>query len=264
MHASGISPGLCRALLIPRNPIRSFCAIAYLEFASCFDCELDGKVNSSRTLQFIVEKVACHVLASLRVLSSSNIVFPSGYLLNLVLFTPSSSSNSSFSQPFSFLSTSSHYFHPSSATALCTSILIIGKLLVHTLCILHTFCSHCFHLATHLRHHQNSLCKITAASSPLRKNCSQVSVSSTASTSSLSAVLYLEHILSIAVSRTSQCCLHIILMGGDCRRLPRNSHTKSEPFLSTMQKNMSRKSTNVHESSSSIPLSFQATYPLYC
>ena len=156
--------------MFPRNPIRSFCAIAYLEFASCFDCELHGKANSSRTLQFIVEKVACHVLASLRVPSSSNIVFPSGYLLSLVLFTRASSpSNSFFSQPFSFLSTSSHYFLPSSATALCTSILIIGKLLVHNLCILHTFCSHCFHLATHLRHHPNSLCKITASSSPLKK-----------------------------------------------------------------------------------------------
>lgn len=78
----------------------------------------------------------------------------------------------SFSSFLSFLFTSSQFFHPSSATALCTSISIIGNLLVHTLCILLTFCSHQCHLATHLRHHPNTLCKITATSSSIMTSCS--------------------------------------------------------------------------------------------
>ena len=66
-------------------------------------------------------------------------------------------------------------FLSSSATALCTSILTIGKLLVHTHCILRTFCSHHIHLATHLSHHQNTLCKITTVFSSCGKSYSHTS-----------------------------------------------------------------------------------------
>ena len=148
--------------------------------ASCFmiakeDCEINSNfIEDSRKV--FLEMATCRVLASWRVLSSSNIFVSSGYLLSLVLFTRALiPPNFYFSQPFILPSTSSHFFLPSSATALCTSISIIGKLLVHTLCILRTFCSHPIHLATHLRHHPNTLCKITASSSSLMTTCSQTS-----------------------------------------------------------------------------------------
>ena len=106
--------------------------------------------------RFIVQKVDCLILLTTwEVPSSSNIILLSyDFLLSLLSLIYTSTFPAqlkvSFSQPllfisflfFSFLSTSSQFFHPSSATALCTSISIIGNLLVHTLCILLTFCSH--------------------------------------------------------------------------------------------------------------------------
>ena len=180
---------------------------------------------------------------------------------------------SSFSPPFPILPL---FFLSSSATALCTSILTIGKLLVHTLCILRTFCSHHIHLATHLSHHQITLCKIITVSPHAGKT-----------THTPHSVLYrsyffticctlLGHILSIAVSGLSQCLLHILLMDSECCRRPRNSHTKSKPFFSTMLKNnMSRKSparTYLFPASTQITLCHQrpsllctylATYTVY-
>ena len=185
------------------------------------------------------------------------------FLAYLVLFTRAPSPlNSSSSQPLlffsflsfpflffsfflSFLSTSSQFFHPSSATALCTSISINGNLLVHTLCILLTFCSHRVTLL--LISVTIQILSVRSLQPLLQYNrlITDLTVSSTASTLSLFAVLYLEHILSIAVSSLFQCYFQFLLMCSECCKLPRNSHTKSDPFSSTMQKNMSRKSAGI-------------------
>ena len=115
--------------------------------------------NLSSRRWIVVSKLPGRFLSSAILLFSLTISF----LASLVLFTRAPFPlNSSSSQPplsfsslsffsylffsflffLSFLSTSSQFFHPSSATALYTSISIINNLLVHTLCILLAFCSH--------------------------------------------------------------------------------------------------------------------------
>ena len=167
------------------------------------------------------------------------------FQLSLVLFTrvPSPPKYHFSTHLFLLHFLSSHFFSSSSATALCTSILTIGKLLVHTLCILRTFCSHHIHLATHLSHHQITLCKITTAFSSCWESYSHTSQCPLPQLL-LHYLLYSTRVyLSIAVSGLSQGLLHILLMDSECCRLPRNSHTKSKPFFLTMLKNnMSRKS----------------------
>lgn len=261
--------------------MRSFCAFTRLEFASCL-VTVNSMTRSIATALYhfrksVVENATCHVVSSSRVPSSSNIAFSGGCLLSLVLFTRASFPAQLFlSLTFSLsqypLTTLSSYplqlfAHPSSLLANCLSILsafsvpfahIVSTLLLISVTI------------------QILSVNITASSSPFTKSCSQ------ASQCPLQRLL-LHHLLystwsisSIAVSGRSQCCLHTMLMGRDYCRLPRNSHTKSESFLSTMQKNMSRKFvgmihflpaslhiTNVHEISSSLLLSYLATCHLH-
>ena len=123
------------------------------------NCTFTTSKDLSSRRWIAVSKLPGRFLPSAILLFSLTISF----LASLVLFTRAPFPlNSSSSQPplsfsslsffsylffsflffLSFLSTSSQFFHPSSATALCTSISIIGNLLVHTLCILLTFCSH--------------------------------------------------------------------------------------------------------------------------
>ena len=108
-------------------------------------------------------------------------------LAYLVLFTRAPSPpNLSCLQPISFLFFSFLFFSFSFLSSLhpLNSFIhhplqlfahpsqLIGNLLVHTLCILLTFCSHRVTWLLHLRHHPNTLCKITATSYPIMTNCS--------------------------------------------------------------------------------------------
>lgn len=132
------------------------------------------------------ERASCRVLASgfLKSSFSERCSFSGGYLLSLVLFTRAPSPpNSFFSYHFSFslhsltlllspiIRYSSLHIHPNYWRIACPYSLHSPYLLLTS-----------YHLATHLRHHPKTL------------------LSSTASTCSLFAVLYLEHMLSIAAS----------------------------------------------------------------
>ena len=125
------------------------------------------------------------------------------YLVSLVLFTqsPSPLIPSPSPSPSLFLSLSSFFLsslHPLSSIfhhplqLFAHPSQIIGNLLVHTLCILRTFCSHRLHLATHLRHHPKSLCKITDTSFlSLQKPAHEpYSILNSVTTSSPFAVVY--------------------------------------------------------------------------
>lgn len=91
MHLNSL-PGSKGSCCSPGNSIRSFCAIAHFELdASCLVTANNiGEVNNNCTLRFRMfnlEEAICHLLVPQRVPSSSSIVFSSGCLLSLVLFT---------------------------------------------------------------------------------------------------------------------------------------------------------------------------------